>query len=38
MTTQDIGILLKKILVGILVFLVPFTIFFSGLWLVRHWL
>ena len=33
---QDIVLLIKKIAVGVLVFLVPLAIFFAGLWLVRH--
>jgi hypothetical protein len=33
---QDTILLIKKIAVGILVFLVPLTIYFAGLWLVRH--
>ena len=33
---QDIVLLIKKIFVGVLVFLVPLAIFFAGLWLVRH--
>ena len=33
---RDIVLLVKKIAVGILVFLVPLAIFFVGLWLVRR--
>lgn len=35
MTLHDFGILAKKIIVGIIVFLVPLTIFVVGLWLVK---
>ena len=35
MTRRDTIILLKKIFIGIIVFLVPLLIFFLGLWLVR---
>jgi hypothetical protein len=33
---ETITLLVKKILVGILVFAVPLGIYFAGLWLVRH--
>jgi len=33
---QDIEFIIKKIVVGIIVFLVPMAIFYAGLWLVRH--
>jgi hypothetical protein len=33
---QDIVLIIKKIVVGIIVFLVPMAIFFAGLWVVRH--
>jgi len=36
MTLNDIGILLKKILVGIIVYLIPVVIIFGGLWLTKR--
>jgi len=33
---QDLILLLKKIVIGVIVALVPFFIYFAGLWLVRH--
>jgi len=35
MTLNDVGLLGKKILVGIIVTVVPFTIIFGGLWLTQ---
>ncbi|HEY9006766.1 hypothetical protein [Ohtaekwangia sp.] len=35
MTFSDVTLLVKKILVGILVTLVPFIILFGGLWLTQ---
>jgi len=35
MTLSDVTLLLKKILVGIIVTLVPFFILFGGLWLTQ---
>jgi hypothetical protein len=35
MTFPDVTLLLKKILVGILVTLIPFIILFGGLWLTQ---
>ncbi|WPU96259.1 hypothetical protein SNE25_12095 [Mucilaginibacter sabulilitoris] len=32
MTLSDVNILIKKILVGIIVTIVPFAIIFGGLW------
>jgi hypothetical protein len=36
MVLQDFIIIAKKILVGILVFLIPLLIFLGGLWFVQH--
>jgi len=36
MTTTDIQILAKKILVGFLVFIVPLLIIGGGLWLIKN--
>jgi hypothetical protein len=33
---RDIVLLIKKIIVGIIIFLLPFLIYFAGLRLVRH--
>jgi|GEM_PF-2492326 len=33
---QDVVLLVKKILVGVLVFAVPLAIYYGGLWVVRH--
>jgi len=37
MTLDDIWILVKKIVVGILIFLVPLFIIASILWLIQNW-
>jgi len=37
MTLDDIWILVKKIVVGILIFLVPLFIITSILWLIQNW-
>lgn len=36
MVLQDFIIIAKKILVGILVFLIPLLIFLGGLWFIQH--
>lgn len=36
MITHDVALLVKKIAVGIFVAVVPFLLFFGGLWLIRH--
>jgi hypothetical protein len=36
MTAADILLLLKKIVIGILLVLIPFLIFFGALWLVSR--
>jgi hypothetical protein len=36
MTTADILLLLKKIVIGVLLVLIPFLIFFGALWLVSR--
>lgn len=36
MTTSDVTLLARKILVGIIVTLVPFLILFGGLWLTKN--
>lgn len=36
MTLQDVSTLARKILVGVIVFIVPLLLFLGGLWLVRH--
>ena len=36
MQIEDITLLAKKIIVGIIVFLVPLLIFLGGLWLIMH--
>lgn len=36
MTIQDIGLLGKKIAVGLVIALIPFLLYFGGLWLIRH--
>jgi uncharacterized membrane protein YiaA len=36
MISQDLILILKKIAVGVIIFLIPFLIFFIGLWIVRH--
>jgi hypothetical protein len=36
MTISDAAILLKKILVGIIVYLIPVIIIFGGLWLTKR--
>ncbi|TDW99230.1 hypothetical protein EDB95_0239 [Dinghuibacter silviterrae] len=36
MIIHDVDILLRKIAVGIVIALVPFLLFFGGLWLIRH--
>jgi len=36
MILQDILLLLKKIAIGVVVALVPFLIYYAGLWAVRH--
>lgn len=38
MTFNDITLLAKKILIGIVVTIVPFLILFGGLWLVQNFL
>lgn len=38
MTTSDVTLLARKILVGIIVTLVPFLILFGGLWLTKNML
>jgi hypothetical protein len=35
MTLDDTGILFKKILVGVIVYLIPVIIIFGGLWLTK---
>jgi hypothetical protein len=36
MIIHDSVLLVKKIAVGILVAVIPFLLFFGGLWLIRH--
>lgn len=36
MIIHDIDLLARKIAVGILIAVVPFLLFFGGLWLIRH--
>jgi hypothetical protein len=36
MIIHDIYLLARKIAVGILIAVVPFLLFFGGLWLIRH--
>lgn len=38
MVLKDFTLLAKKILVGFLIFLIPFLIFFGGLWAIAHFL
>lgn len=35
MTLSDITLLLKKIMIGIIVTVIPFAILFGGLWLIQ---
>lgn len=37
-TLADVTLLLKKILIGILVAVIPFVIIFGGLWITRRFL
>ncbi len=37
MSFTDVLVLLKKIVIGLLLVLIPFLIFFSGLWLLKHY-
>ena len=37
MIFQDILLLVRKILIGIIIFLVPFFVIAGALWLVQHW-
>jgi hypothetical protein len=38
MNLEDAGILVKKILVGIAVFLVPLAVIAGGLWVISHYI
>lgn len=38
MMLKDFILVAKKILVGIIVFLIPFVIFFGGLWAISYFL
>jgi hypothetical protein len=37
MILQDILLLIRKIIVGIIIFLVPLVIIAGALWLLQHW-
>lgn len=37
MIVQDILLLIKKIIVGFIIFLVPLFIIAGALWLIQHW-
>ncbi|SHN40923.1 hypothetical protein SAMN05216311_112138 [Chitinophaga sp. CF418] len=38
MIVQDILLLIRKIIVGIIIFLIPLFIIAGALWLIQHWL
>lgn len=37
MSVTDVLVLLKKIVIGLLLVLIPFFIFFAGLWILSHY-